>query len=708
MPSLPRSRPSGESADTTTPLGRFLRRAKWPVVVGWILLAVALGSFADSLPSVEKSDEMSFLPRTSQSTEASRLLRHAPGGDALDAVIVYRRARGLTKQDRQRIKHDRSELTALHLEGARPASQERFSPDSTTALYSVPIARSAGGNAIEDAVRKMRDHLPETRGLQVKVTGEAGLQLDHAEVFSGVGTTLLYVTIAIVAVLLLLTYRSPVLWLLPLLTVGLGLRVAQAAVYGYGRSGGTVSDLSAGILTVLAFGAGTDYALLLVSRYREELRQHRDRHEALARALSRSVGAITASAGTVIAAMLCLLIAELNSNRGLGPVAAIGVALVYLVTMTLLPALLAVCGRWLFWPLVPRAGQSVTNQGVWASVARSVARQPRKVWACTAGALIIMSFAVLGISTGLNPLNEFPSSADAAVGQKLISQSFPAGASAPASVIVPSEQAAQARRAVEQVPGVQGITGVVQFGSRSELVTVLKDGPYEAQAMDTVRDLRSTLDHSVGQQALVGGPTATQVDTRAAASRDDAIIAPLVLGVILLILMLLLRSVVGPVLLIATVVLSFAAAFGISSLLFQHVLGFAGINPSIPLYVFVFLVALGVDYNIFLMHRVREESATHGTRTGMMRALEGTGPVITSAGVVLAGTFAALAILPFVPLAEVGFAVAFGVLLDTLVVRTLLVPALVLDIGEVTWWPRHPDPASLHPIPTSHRTSAST
>lgn len=659
------------------------------MLVCWLLLAVALGSFANRLTSVEKTDEMSFLPRSSQSTQVSAVLRTAPGGDALDAVLVYHRDSGLTATDRQRLDQERRRIVALRLPGAQQPGPVHVAPDGTTAVYTIAVDRKAGDDQLKDTVKALRENAADRDGLQVRVTGAAGLQLDHAEIFSGVGTTLLYATALVVAVLLLLTYRSPVLWLLPLFTVGLGLRVAQAAVYGYGSNGGTVSDLSAGILTVLAFGAGTDYALLLISRYREELRVHADRHEALAEALRRSVGAITASAGTVVAGMLCLLAAELNSDRGLGPVAAMGVTVVYLVTMTLLPALLALFGRWLFWPLVPRVGAVAANRtALWARIGATVAKRPRTVWAGTAAVLLVMAAALLGASTQLNPLNEFPSSVDAVTGQKLIAGSFPAGASAPTSVVVPSELAARTIAVVERTPGVNEVTATRHIGQRTEIITVLGDDPYSGRALATVRTLRSRLAAEIGSQAWVGGPTATQVDTRAAAARDDAVIAPLVLGVILLILMLLLRAVLGPLLLVLTVVLSFAAAFGTSTAFFDHVMGYAGINPSIPLYVFIFLVALGVDYNIFLMHRVREESAQHGTRIGMLRALEGTGGVITSAGVVLAGTFAALAVLPFVPLAEVGFAVAFGVLLDAIVVRSLLVPALVLDLGDAVWWPR--------------------
>jgi len=500
-------------------------------------------------------------------------------------------------------------------------------------------------------------------------------------------------------VILLLTYRSPVLWLLPVVTAGIALTTAQAVIYLLAKHAGlTVNAQSVGILTVLVFGAGTDYALLLVARYREELRRHADRHEAMAYALHRAGPAIIASAATVAAGMLCLLVAEMNSTKGLGPVAAIGIGVGLLAMVTLLPALLVACGRWLFWPLRPRYGTTdPTATGAWARVGQRIARRPRLVWLTTAAILGAFALGTLQLkATGLSTEDAFINKPDSVVGLTVLGAHFPAGAGQPVVVIARADAAGAVHDTVAGTPGIASATPPVVKDGYAEVAGTLADAPDSKAAQDTVDRVRANVHRIAGADAKVGG----QTDIERAAGRDNTRIIPLVLLVVLVILGLLLRSIVAPFVLIATVVLSFATALGVSALVFNHLFGFAGADGSLPLFVFVFLVALGIDYNIFLMTRVREEAGRNGTRRGAVAGLAATGGVITSAGLVLAGTFAALGTLPVVAFAEIGFAVALGVILDTIVVRSVLVTALTLDIGRRMWWPSRlatrpePEPAA--------------
>ncbi len=471
--------------------------------------------------------------------------------------------------------------------------------------------------------------------------------------------------------LLLITYRSPVLWLMPVLSAGVALATAQGLIYLLARHGLTVNAQSAGILLVLVFGAGTDYALLLTARYREELRRHEDRHEAMAVALRRAGPAIIASAGTVIVSLLTLTIAELASTASLGPVLAIGVGVALLAMMTLLPALLVIFGRWLFWPVKPGHGtKEPTTTGFWARAGRRIAIRPRVVWAVTAVILGAMALGLTGLKAGgLTTAQGFRHTPDSVVGQTVIDQHFPAGAGQPVVVIGNEPAGAQLASALRATPGITSVVGPFSRASHAYLQGTLTTAPDSQAAYNTIDRVRAAVHAVPGANALV------------------AVIIPVILTVVFLILALLLRALIAPIMLIATVVLSFAAALGVSALTFNHVFNFGGADTSFPLFVFVFLVALGIDYNIFLMTRVREEAGTHGPRHGALTGLAATGGVITSAGAVLAGTFAALATLPVTFLAELGFAVAFGVLLDTIVVRSVLVTALNLDLGRWNWWP---------------------
>jgi RND superfamily putative drug exporter len=441
---------------------------------------------------------------------------------------------------------------------------------------------------------------------------------------------------------------------------------------------------------VLVLGAGTDYALLLIARYREELRRHEDRAEAMRIALRTAGPAILASGGTVIAALLCLSLADLNSTASLGPIGAVGIATAMLSMLTLLPAMLVIAPRFVFWPKVPHVGDAGTDaeHGPWRRLGDRIAVRPRRVWLGTLAVLLVMSAGVFAYDDGLTSANGFRDDVEAVEGQELISQSFPGGANAPTEIVV--DDPARAATVANAVMTVEGVAEVREVAAGEEdvlLNAVLEVDPYSTEAFDLIPEIREAAREGGGEGVLVGGASATERDIRVATERDLKLIVPIVLVVVLLILILLLRAVLVSVLLIGTVLVSFFAALGVGILVSDLIFGFPGVDPGLPLFAFVFLVALGIDYNIFLMARVREETVKHGTRMGILRGLAVTGGVITSAGIVLAGTFSVLAVLPLVFLTQIGFTVAFGVLLDTFLVRSVLVPALALDIGPKIWWP---------------------
>jgi RND superfamily putative drug exporter len=579
-----------------------------------------------------------------------------------------------------------------------------------------------------DEIRALAaDGLP---GLQVWVTGPAGFTADLVEGFLGIDGLLLMVALIAVFVILVIVYRSPLLPILVLATSVFALCAALLTVWWLAYAGIVVLNGQVqGILFILVIGAATDYALLYVARFRESIAAGMSRWDAARAAWRGSFEPIVASGGTVIAGLLCLLLSDLATNRALGPIASIGIAFSMLAALTFLPALLALCGRAAFWPFIPRQplatipdDLTLPVRGLWPRQARFVARHARVVWiVCTvvllAGAAGITQLRADGVPTSDLVLG----ASEARDGQEVLAEHFPAGSGSPVYVIVPEDRLADAVEVLDDSDGIESVavasddsptgqatveldggeavlTPVGPPGTPAPEATVadgdvlvigtLRDAADSVAAEDTVRALRVDLDDALGAgTAHVGGETATDIDTNDTSTRDRTLIIPVVLGVILVILMLLLRSILAPVLLIATVILSFATALGVSALVFNEVLGFAGADPAVPLYGFVFLVALGVDYNIFLMSRVREESLAHGTRRGILRGLVATGGVITSAGLVLAATFAALGVIPILFLAQIAFIVAFGVLLDTFVVRSLLVPALSYDIGRAIWWP---------------------
>jgi putative drug exporter of the RND superfamily len=678
-------------------VGRFAKIpcgkiSKWIVLVLWLGLMVVASGPASKLTKAQDNNAESWLPGNAESTEVLKKSEAFYPTDEILTVLVYARGEGITPADQAAVADQVKkfgELNNVDREIVGPIPSQ----DGKALQVLVPInAGEDGWEVLGERADQMRD-IANSRpaGLDFHITGPGGFGADSSEAFAGIDGKLLYSAAAVVIIILLLTYRSPVLWLLPLISAGVALFSAQAVIYVLATKADlTVNAQSAGILTVLVFGAGTDYALLLVARYREELRRHEDRHEAMAFALHRAGPAILASGSTVIAGMLCLLFASMNSTKGLGPVAAIGIVVALLAMLTLLPALLVICGRWVFWPLRPTFGSADhTETGIWARVGNRIAKRPRTTWVVTSvilGSLALGNFQL--DAKGLSNEESFIGTPDSVVGARVLAEHFPAGSGNPLVVVAKADHADAVKAAFEGTEGIAAVqdspapkNGLVYFEG------TMSAAPDSQAAKDTVDRVRDAVHKVPGAEAQAGGGTAILLDTLRASAHDNKIIIPVVLVVVFLILSLLLRAILAPVLLVTTVVLSFGAALGVSALVFKNVFDFGGADPSLPLFVFVFLVALGIDYNIFLMTRVHEEAKQHGTRRGALIGLAATGGVITSAGLVLAGTFAVLATLPVVAFAEIGFAVAFGVLLDTIIVRSVLVTALNLDVGRRMWWP---------------------
>ncbi|MFC7910932.1 MMPL family transporter [Streptomyces nigra] len=687
------------------------RRSKWVVLVLWLVVLFGTAPLAQKLTDAQDNDAASWLPGSAESTQVLHLSENFRP-EQIPAVVVYARDGGLTARDRAEIAEDVSELKRLTDHGIRGA--ETRGPvfdretDPRAAQVLVPITMDEKGwERISPAVESIRDVVGTGgAGLAVHITGPGGTSADFAEAFEGIDSTLLFAAMTVVIVMLLITYRSPSLLLVPLVSVIVALFTAQALIYLLAQHGGlTVNGQSAGILTVLVFGAGTDYALLLVARYREELRRHDDRHEAMARALHRAGPAVIASGATVVVSMLVLLAAEMNSTSGLGPVAAIGVAVALIAMMSLFPALLVIFGRWIFWPVIPRLGtENPDERGVWARLGRRIAHRPRVTWVATAVALAICSLGLIQLrAEGLSNADAFTDKPDSITGQEVSERYFPAGSGDPLVIVSNRAQAVQVGRAVAETEGVVPTSLGLPPGTRPAwdgkvLFEATMTAPADSQAAkETVERVRDAVHAVPDADAKVGGGTAALLDMDRATTHDNILIIPLVLLVVLLILCVLLRALIAPLLLVGTVILSFTAALGISALAFRHVFDYAGEATDFPLFVFVFLVALGIDYNIFLTTRIREEATHQGTRPGVVTGLAATGAVITSAGLVLAGTFAALGTLPMVAFAEIGFTVALGVLLDTFIVRSVLVTSLFLDVGPSVWWPNRLEPAAAPP-----------
>ena len=675
------------------PLTTFItaRRTSWIVLVAALLAAgavFALGSGAEgeSSPGVG-------LPASAESARVAAAQEELPGADGTSALLVFSRdGAALSDADTAAVTKAAISLTDLSSDGFVPPPT--VSDDGTTALVVVPLDEITDVGAQADRASELRsvanENLPD--GLTALLSGPEGFAVDVAAVFKGADFTLLLTTVIVVAVLLLVTYRSPWLWLVPLTVVGLADGLAGIVATRVAAAAGITLDASVtGILSVLVFGAGTNYALLLIARYRDELRTHEDRREAMATALRGAGPAIIASGSTVVLSLLTLLFATLEGNRALGIACATGIVIAMLFALLVLPAALVLFGRGLFWPYVPRFGtEGSTEKGAWHRLGLLVSKRP--VVVVIIGTLLLGGLAAAGvpqIRIGLAQSEKFTSVPEAVVGQEILADAFSAGSGSPAVVIANTAQVDAVTAAAEAVDGVDSVRAGESYGGITELSVTLDAAAETEQSFQIVRDLRSTLHDIEGADALVGGLDAQTLDVNAAQTADQDLVIPLILALVFLVLVLLLRALVAPVLLLATVVASFFASLGASWLLFQSVFGFPAIDTNVVLFSFLFLVALGVDYNIFLVTRAREESATHGTRTGMVRALSSTGGVITSAGILLAAVFAVLGVLPLITLTQIGIIVCIGVLLDTLLVRTLIVPSLAFIAGEKFWLPGH-------------------
>ena len=705
------------------------RKALWIAIVS-ILVWLSIGGFAggafSKISTVQENDNSAFLPDSAESTIAGEVLvKFSSQDDQLFPALLLLLG-DLNPATNARAFEKVNQYSATLLSKTLPETEK---PLSTYFAQGVPLTPipSADGKAIlinaqldfavadanvdgEPVFPKIIEFIREdmekeftSAGITTHVTGPAGLFADLFEAFGSIDTRLLQTTLIVVAIILIVVYRSPVLWILPLFTAASALGIATMIVYYLARE--EIIDLNGqtqGILDVLVLGAATDYALLLIARYREELHQHQSKFDAMRIALRGVVEPIIASGSTVIAGLMVLLLSDLSSNRGLGPVGSIGIASSMLAVLTLLPALLIIFGRWIFWPKIPRFDEVDEKlSGLWSKVGNLVDRRPRAVWISTALALLIFAgFSTTLKSDGLSQSEAFTTRTDSVIGLERLGEHFPSGEGTPVEIVVDQADIASAAAAIGRVSTVASVvplTNVDPLTQRptSELKVVdgkvvlyatLKVAPDSAEGKESIPLIRQAA-KAVNPNILVGGQSAIGYDVDQSSRRDNRVIIPIVLLLIAVILGFLLRSIFAAALLLGTVVLSFAATLGVCALVFDNVFGFAGTDAAFPLFAFIFLVALGIDYNIFLMTRVREESLKIGTRAGIIKGLTVTGGVITSAGIVLAATFGVLGILPLVFLAELGFAVAFGVLLDTIIVRSLLVPALVREIGPKIWWP---------------------
>ena len=796
------------------------RRSKWIVFAIWffaIFIAAGPAELPTKFEDAESNEATSYLPGDAESTHALDATESLQKGEIAPAVIVYRRDSGLTAADRRTIEADIGKMTEERFPGVipdgataaagggkaqtldkapseatqglppgcgtttstipgQPSDYAPFvgptcSPDGKEAIVTAYIKAEGEGERIVDPVKFWREVITdESGGLEAKITGGAGFSADAIEVFEGINGTLLAAALSLVIFLLILIYRSPMFFLIPLIAVMFAELLSRSIGYGLTELGVTVNGQSSSIMSVLVLGAGTDYALLLVSRYREELHHTVDKHEAMRTALASAGPAIFASAATVVAALLCLVLAKVNGTAGLGPIAAMGIACAALSMLTLLPALLTIFGRRAFWPFVPHTPETAPSaeslserartkivegsafgaiarvvlaslvvlvllplvlvnwllrrlsgrripslivgpldravftpyetrrtrlehaadatHGFWARLGNRISISPRRVAFGTIAVLLVFCSGFAFFSTELTSEDTYREEVESVEGQDLLNKSFPAGTTALTDVVVPQGgDVAAVSSAVAGVEGVEAVSQPVAEGPPGTLVqATLEPNPYSTEAFDLVEPIRDAA-HGVDEEALVGGPSAIEFDVRDAAGWDSIVIPPIILFVVFLILVGLLRAVVAPLVLIGTVIISFLAALGVGYFVFDVIFGFPGSDPSLPLFAFVFLVALGVDYNIFLIARAREETTKHGSKAGILRALAVTGAVITSAGIVLAGTFSVLAVLPLTFLTELGFVVAFGVLLDTFLVRSILVPAVALDLGDKFWAP---------------------
>lgn len=693
------------------------------VVISWFIITGFFGPLFGKLTSVQENNNSSFLPKGAEATQAADLIEgfSADSFLAFPTLILFEGK--VTPENLAAINTHMAGVGSLAIGDTDKKISDYIAPDQVISVFpsedgkailaNVPLDGNAISEllpndepvlpAIVEALREDVKPLAEANGVSHYVTGPAGLLGDLFGAFGSIDSTLLTTTLAVVAVILIVVYRSPVLWIIPLLSSLFALSTAGGIVYLLAKADIIdVDGQSQGILSVLVIGAATDYALLLIARYREELHLHENRFDAMRAAYKGVWEPILASGSTVAIALLVLLFSQLTNTAGLGPIGAIGIVVSMFTILTLLPALLLLFGRWIFWPRVPQNdGEDQVLEGMWAKVGNGIGRNPRKAWVISGAVLLLFAFASTTLKAdGIGTVDTFTGKPESVVGQKLLLKHFPGGEGDPTQVVVNAEKIEAVTAALTGAPGVSSVTPALDglpipgqpvpevkiVDNRAILNVTLDAAPDSVEAGNQIPELR-LLAKAADSTALIGGTSAVYYDVRQANDRDNKVIIPIILLVITLILGVLLRSILSAIVLLGTVVLSYFATLGVSALVFNHVFGFAGGDNSFPLFAFIFLVALGIDYNIFLMSRVREESQKIGTRAGVIKGLTVTGSVITSAGIVLAATFAVLGLLPLVPLAQLGFAVAFGVLLDTIIVRSILVPALVHEIGPKIWWP---------------------
>jgi RND superfamily putative drug exporter len=693
------------------------------VVLFWFLLTGVFGPLFGKLTSVQENNNSSFLPRGAEATQASELIETFSGTDSFNFPALVLFEGNATPQSLAAINSHLAAIGQLRLADTQAKISDFLAPgeqisafpseDGNAILANVPLDSNSLTKllpneepvlpAIVEALREDLTPIAQANNLTAYVTGPAGLLGDLFVAFGDIDSTLLLTTLGVVSIILIVVYRSPILWIIPLLSALFALSLAGGIVYLLAKNDIIdVDGQSQGILSVLVIGAATDYALLLIARYREELHLHESRFTAMRVAYKGVWEPILASGATVAIALLALLFSQLTNTAGLGPIGAIGIVCSMFTILTLLPALLLVFGRWIFWPRRPEFdGQDQVLSGVWSKVGNSISRKPRRAWVITGIVLLGFALASPTLKTdGLGTVDTFTTNPESVAGQKLLLTHFPGGEGDPTQIVVNADKIEAVTAAVRNAPGVTSVVPLLDgfqipggpipqikvVNNKAILNVTLDKASDSVEAANDIPEIRR-LAHAADATSLVGGRSAVYFDVRTANDRDNKLIIPIILLVITLILGVLLRSILSAALLLGTVVLSYFATLGVCAIFFNHVFGFAGGDTSFPLFAFIFLVALGIDYNIFLMTRVREESLKIGTREGVIKGLTVTGAVITSAGIVLAATFAVLGLIPLVPLAQLGFAVAFGVLLDTIIVRSILVPAMVHDIGPKIWWP---------------------
>jgi RND superfamily putative drug exporter len=693
------------------------------VVIGWIVITGIFGPLFGKLTSVQENNNSSFLPKGAEATLAAEQIQQFSSQDSFNFPALLLFEGSFTPATLAAVNDHVTKVGDLTLADTTAKISDYLAPGQVISVFPAEDGKALlaviplDGNAISkllpndepvlpaaiEALREDIKPIAEANGFTPYVTGPGGLLGDLFGAFGSIDSTLLLTTLAVVAVILIVVYRSPILWIIPLLSALFALSTAGGIIYLLAKNDIIdVDGQSQGILSVLVIGAATDYALLLIARYREELHFTDNRFVAMRAAYKGVWEPILASGSTVAISLLVLLFSQLTNTASLGPIGAIGIVVSMFTILTLLPALLLLFGRWIFWPRVPENdGDDHVLSGRWAKVANSIGRNPRRAWVITGVVLLAFAATSTTLKTdGLGTVDSFTGNPESVVGQKLLETHFPGGEGDPTQIVVDVNKIAAVSAAVKNAPGVTDVTPMLDgmeipgqptpemkvVNGRAILNVTLNKVPDSVEAGNDIPKIRE-LSKAVDSTALVGGTSAVYFDVRTANNRDNKTIIPIILLVITLILGLLLRSIVSAVVLLGTVVLSYFATLGVCALVFNHIFGFAGGDNSFPLFAFIFLVALGIDYNIFLMTRVREESAKIGTRAGVVKGVTVTGAVITSAGIVLAATFAVLGLLPLVPLAQLGFAVAFGVLLDTIIVRSILVPALVHEIGPKIWWP---------------------